>query len=240
MPRGAEALDLPEWNRASGQSSGTRRRSVPQGRPARCTEHAMTPLHSRVLLQGPTAPHALGCFPPWVFSRLHLFSTSHRPCQDPLRCLPPLPRPGLAEASSQLVGKVSQDPRAGGDEAEMVTRRRGGKAWLPATCPARTDQPCSPAADAAEQCPSHPATRHICLWAAVCAHRATDRKGKRRGLREGGPTRKASTAGRGSPRSRPACALKVFPARNPVENLEGGGLAWKPYPLPKARKPETG
>ncbi|XP_039694646.1 mucolipin-2 isoform X1 [Pteropus medius] len=28
MPRGAEALDLPEWNRASGQSSGTRRRNA--------------------------------------------------------------------------------------------------------------------------------------------------------------------------------------------------------------------
>lgn len=114
MPRGAEALDLPEWNRASGQSSGTRRRSVPQGRPALSTGHAMSPLHSRVLLQGPIATHSLGCFPPWVFSRLHLFSTSHCPRQDPLRCLPLFPRPRLGEANSRLVEKVSQDPRAGG------------------------------------------------------------------------------------------------------------------------------
>lgn len=77
----------------------------------------------------------------------------------------------------------------------MVTRRRGGKAWPPATSRrARTDQPCRAAADAAEQCPSHRATRHICLRAAVCAHCATDRKGKRRGRREGGPPGKASTA----------------------------------------------
>lgn len=48
VPRGVEALDLPEWNGASGRSCGPRRRSVSQGRWAQPSGCARGPLHSRL------------------------------------------------------------------------------------------------------------------------------------------------------------------------------------------------
>lgn len=92
-----------------------------QGRPARSLGHATFPLYSRGPVQGPTAAHSRGCFPPWVFSRMHLLCAAHDPAGIRFAASRVSPAPASQRPTRD---SWSESPTMPGREA---TRRRW---WL--------------------------------------------------------------------------------------------------------------